>query len=200
MLNTDFGPNPIPDQAWFAEVKRLGHAGFMTTLTAWATVQPWPGAAVAFDRALTAGMWIAAYARPPEGWEAGVLGLGSLADKLRFVDLDVEPEPDGEHHPLFDEQVMGLVGLGQRPVIYAYAGEFVQAMGYDPGVRFATLPLHDRGIRTIASLPTGMGQKPMVPFNGWNGRWTRRKVWQCRDPYVVGGIECSLNVVDRRWL
>jgi len=196
-INTDFGDNPIPPLEWFKGLRAAGYTGFITPCIAW-TGGAWWGAPIAFDRALTADLQIATYARPPEMWDIGLAGLGSLAKALRWFELDVEPQPDGLPHPVTQEQIDGLVLAGQRPVIYAYAGEFIKAMGYDPGVRFATIPLNDRALRT--TVPNAIGQKPITPFNGWNGPWTRRKIWQCVEPVMIGGIECAINVVDSRWI
>ena len=195
-LNTDFGNQPVADQAWFNEVKRLGHRGLGTSVNRWNSTEFWPMAGVIVDRTLTAGLVPFVYCRLPEGWENGLKGLGTLAAKLSWFEADVEPETG--IHPVTDAHLEGLVKSGQRAAIYTNAGMWAPSMGYDPGVHFAAWPLHDRGIR--ATTPTGMKQAPLVTFGGWNTQHYMRRIWQCRDGIDVAGVACDLNVVDGRWL
>lgn len=200
MVTTDFGSNPAAGTPeWFAEVKRLGYRGFGTSVNRWASTEFWPDCGVFIDCALTAGFFVGVYCRYPEGWENGLNGMGAdLAAKLKMFVLDVEPESDGLH-PVEHDHVDGLVKRDQRPMIYTNSGMWPSAQGGDPNdVSFATVALWDRALR--AKAPTGMGQAPLVPFAGWNQRWTRRRVWQYADPATVAGVDCTLNVVDGRWL
>lgn len=199
LVTADGGNNPAAlTQAWFDAVKRAGHQGFATQGNRWQSTDYWPDSGVFLDRALTAGLFVAIYARYPEAWESVLNGLGpDLAAKLRCFCLDVEPETTGKH-PVYPQHVDGLVLRDQRPIIYSNAGMWADVMANPDSVEFATVALWDRAIR--AKQPTGMGQQPLWPFAGWNLKWTRRKIWQWADGTLLAGVPVTLNVVDGRWI
>lgn len=203
-LDTDFGSSGVQSQAWFDAAKAEGYDGFVTTLHTFWDARPaaWTPSHVALERALSAGMWVAAYGRPVSRWREALSHVpAELREQLRFFALDVELEPGGQHHPMKAEYADGVANVfGVRPVIYTGWGMWGDVMGYENS-SFGDIPLWDfSGDRF--HWPATLLEEGLVPFGGWNGPGNHRVGWQIQmqSPAQVHGVWADRDLFSRAFI
>jgi hypothetical protein len=202
-LDTDFGVHGVQPQSWFDAARSEGYDGFVTTLhTYWdSTPQPWLGSHLALERALTAGMWVAAYGRPVSRWQEALTHLPyDLRTRLKFFALDIEMEPGGVQPVMRQEYADGVASMGVRPIIYTGWGMWGEVMG--PGnTQFSHLPLWDFSGDRL-DWPATIVEEQIVKFGGWNSDTTTRVGWQVQmqTAAMLNGVNIDRDVFSRSFI
>jgi hypothetical protein len=200
-LDTDFGASGVQPQSWFDAARAAGYEGFVTTLHTYWDGRPraWLPSHDALNRALAAGMWVAAYGRPVSYWREALQHLPrDLRAQLKFFALDVEPEP-GTNVRVRRDDVDGVRSMGVRPVIYSGWGMWGDVMGSDSS--FADVPLWDfAGDRR--DWPASIIEAPMRAYAGWNVPGNYRVGWQVQmqTPAVLNGIYIDRDLFTRGFI
>lgn len=197
-LDTDFGVSGVQNQAWFDAAYAAGYKGFCTTLHSFwdGNADVWEDAQTAFDRARTAGMWIACYWRHVGKWGDALdsCSITNLAN-MRFAILDVEPETGGPF-PVTADIITAVKAYIPTATIYTYPSAWTSEM--EDSTSFSAHPLFDRSIRKI--IPRRITDGSPTAYGGWNTGTNFRKLWQCDDSVTQGGIAINRDFVDKAWL
>ena len=164
--------------AWYRSAYVAGFRLAVLSTNTWDANEPWPHASIQLQRALDAGLAIAAYTRNPQWWQAGIEACSPHIRQLQFFALDIENDPGV---PLTQAMVDGVAGMGVRPVIYSGSGMWPSLMGNDTS--FASLPLWDAD--HDGSGPT--------PYGGWNTPNNPRIGVQQVEETALGGITINIS-------
>jgi hypothetical protein len=166
---------------WYRDAAAAGYGLAVLSTNAWGRNEPWPHAAEQLQMALDAGLRIAAYARNPRFYRAGIEACGPHIGALQFWCIDVEVDPGV---PVTHDMVDDVRSMGVRPLIYSSRGMWPRVMGNDTS--FADLPLWDAVHDSTA----------WVPYGGWSARVGMQTV----EGAYFGGEEINLSTFSADFL